>query len=322
MWPINPSGIGRGLNAVQTLSRLNRVHLEKTETMVLDFANEADEIQKAFQPYYERTLLSEATDPNLLYDLQRQLLDFHVYTEQEVQDFAKFYFTPKTTQDRLYAALRPAVDRFQDLTEDEQTDFRGKLTDYVRLYAFLSHIVTFTDADLEKLYVFTRLLRRYLPARREDLPREIQEHVDMESYRIQRRYMGKIGLDRGQGEVRPIGAEGPHGQALEEIEPLSQIIRELNERFGTDFSEEDKIFIQQLEEKLAGDPALTASVRVNAPENARLTFDHVVNDRLQDMVETNFKFYKRVADDPEFAKFFLDWLFDRFTEKVRGENDA
>jgi type I restriction enzyme R subunit len=305
-----------GVHAVQTLSRLNRVHPGKAETVVLDFSNEADEIQKAFQPYYEKTLLSEATDPNLLYDLQRQLLDFHIYTEEDVRAFAKLYFAPRTTQDQLYAELRPVVDRFADLSEDEHADCRGKLTDYVRLYAFLSQIMTFTDADLEKLYHFARLLRRYLPSSREDLPREIQQYGDMESYRIQRRHTGKIGLERGQTDIEPISAKRGSGPGPEEVEPLSQIIRELNERFGTDFTEEDKVFIEQLEEKLAGDPALTASVRVNVPENARLTFDHVVNDRLQDMVETNFKFYKRITDDPEFAKFFLDWLFDRFRSKV------
>ncbi len=307
-----------GVNAVQTLSRLNRTHRDKAETTVLDFANEADDIRHAFQPYYEKTLLSEATDPNLLYDLQRQLLDFHIYTEAEVDVFARLYFSPKATQDQLYAALRPVVDRFADFGAEEQADCRGKLADYVRLYAFLSQILTFTDADLEKFYVFARLLRRYLPTTRDELPREIQQNVDMESYRIQPRHAGKIGLDRGQGEVEPIGVKPLHGQPVEEIEPLSQIIRELNERFGTEFTEEDRVFIQQLEERLEGDPSLTASVRTNTPENARLTFDLVVNDRLQDMVETNFKFYKRVTDDREFAKFFLDWLFERFRSRVIG----
>ncbi len=104
------------------------------------------------------------------------------------------------------------------------------------------------------------------------------------------------------------------------MEPLSQIIRELNERFGTDFTEEDRVFIQQLEERLAGDPALVASVRVNTLENTSLTFDHVVTDRLQDMVDTNFKFYKQITDDREFSKFFLDWLFDRFRRSLKSEN--
>src|SRR5262249_11410680 len=144
------------VNAVQTLSRLNRTHPGKSDTLVLDFANEADEILKAFQPYYEKTVLATATDPNLLYDLQRELLGFHLYSEAEVEAFAKLYFAPKTQHDRYYAALRPVVERVDGLGADEAAAFRGKLTDYVRLYAFLSHVLTFVDAGLEKLYVFAR----------------------------------------------------------------------------------------------------------------------------------------------------------------------
>ena len=103
------------------------------------------------------------------------------------------------------------------------------------------------------------------------------------------------------------------------MEPLSQIIRELNERFGTDFSEEDRVFIQHLEEQLAEDPALVASVQANTPENARLTFDYVVTDRLQELIDTNFKLYKRITDDRDFSKFFLDWLFQRFRSSVKEE---
>lgn len=307
-----------GVNAVQTLSRLNRTGPGKSETLVLDFANEAEDIQKAFQPYYEKTLLAEATDPNLLYDRQRELLAFHLCVEADVDAFARLYFVPDRRQEKLYAALRPVVDRFAAAGADEQEDFRGKLTDYVRLYAFLAQVLTFTDAGLEKLYVFARLLRRYLPARREELPREIQQNIDMESYRVRETRAGRIALERGQGEVEPVGATLPRGMTPPEIEPLSQIIRELNERFGTDFSEEDRVFIQQLEGALAADAALAASLRANVPENARLTFDHVVSDRLQDMVETNFEFYKRVTDDPPFARFFLDWLFERLLRGTKA----
>jgi type I restriction enzyme R subunit len=308
-----------GVNAVQTLSRLNRIIPEKAETIVLDFANDADEIRKAFEPYYEKTLLSEATDPNLLYDLERQLADFHVYDRAEVEAFSRIYFNPKSTQDQLYAMLAPCVDRYETIDKEERMNFRGKLTDYVRLYAFLSQILTFADADIEKLYAFNRLLRRYLPTEKDELPREIQKKIDMESYRIRQSWKGKIKLERGEGELEPIGAKGE--LIPDELELLSQIIRELNERFGTDFTDEDKVFIQQLEERLVGDPALVASVRVNTPENARLTFDHVVTDRLQDMVDTNFKFYKRITDDREFSKFFLDWLFERFRKSLRAENN-
>jgi type I restriction enzyme R subunit len=305
-----------GVHAIQTLSRLNRIHTDKNETMVLDFANEADTIREAFEPYYEKTLLSEGTDPNLLYDLERQLKDFSIFDEGDLDAFARIFFRPEARQDQLYAALAPTVERFDELSEEERVTFRGLLTNYVRLYAFLSQILTFADADLEKLYVFARLLRRYLPFEREHLPREIQQNIDMESYRIQRTYRGKIPLERGQKEIVPIGAKGQYEPPVEELETLSQIIRELNERFGTDFTEDDEVFIRHLEDKLSVDKSLRVSVRVNTPENARLTFDNVVTDRLQDMVDTNFKFYKRITDDEQFAQFFLDWLFERFRKKV------
>jgi hypothetical protein len=173
------------------------------------------------------------------------------------------------------------------------------------------------DPDLEKLYVFARLLRRYLPVEPDKLPREIQQNIDMESHRLQQSWRGKIKLERGNGQVEPVGPKGIIGAGPEEIEPLSQIIRELNERFGTDFTEEDRVFIQNLGQKLAGDLALVAAVQTNTPENARLAFDYVANDRLQDMVDANFKFYKRITDDKDFGKFFLDWLFDRFRKSLQ-----
>jgi type I restriction enzyme, R subunit len=304
-----------GVHAVQTLSRLNRVHPGKEETLVLDFANEAEAIKEAFEPYYDRILLSEATDPNLLYDLQHRLADFKFYSEAEVSRFAEIYFNPKATQDKLHSALVPVVDRFEGATKEEKVDFRGYLTDYVRFYAFLSQVITFVDTDLEKLYVFGRLLLRKCLIKGESLPLEIQQAIDMESYRLAQTHKGKITMERGTAEIEPIGPKGGHFR-LEEPEALSKIILELNERFGTDFTEDDKVFIKQLEEKLAVDAGLEASIRVNPPENARLTFDHVLNDGLQEMIDANFKFYKKINDDPEFGEFFSNLLYDRY---LRGK---
>src|SRR5712692_229830 len=216
-----------GVNAVQTLSRLNRTYPGKNETMVLDFANEAEEIQKAFAPYYEKTLLSEGTDPNLLYDLQTKLAGFHFYSEDDVNRFASIYFDPKGTQDKLYAALAPVVDRYTEALDKERADFRGLLRDYVRLYAFLSQVITFVDTDLEKLYVFGRLLLRKLPMTLERLPIEIQQNIDIESYSIKQTSKGPITLPRGASNIEPIGQKEVYSLGQEELEPLSQIIQEL-----------------------------------------------------------------------------------------------
>jgi type I restriction enzyme, R subunit len=151
-----------GVNAVQTLSRLNRTHPEKRGAVVLDFANEADAIKAAFEPYYETTLLSEETDPNLLYEIQTRLAAFPVYTEADINGFAQIYYDRKATQDRLHAFLAPMVERWKGFSEEERVQFRGQLNDYVRLYVFLAQVLTFSDVDLEKLYVFARLCQSNL----------------------------------------------------------------------------------------------------------------------------------------------------------------
>ena len=309
------------MNAVQTLSRLNRTHPEKKSTMVLDFANEAEEIQAAFEPYYETTLLSEGTDPNLLYEVQTRLAAFPVYTEADVDTFARVYFDPRATQDRLYAVLAPLVERFGQMSEEERADFRGQLTDYVRLYAFLAQVLTFADPDLEKLYVFARHLRRLLPADREALPREVQKNIDMESYRIQQTGSGRIALERKPGVLEPVGTKSPHGTAPEELEALSRIIAELNERFGLNLGPEHRVTLSQMMEKLDADAALEAAARVNTRENVRLAFDHKVEQVIQEIVDSNFELYKRITDDRAFGEAVKSFLFDLYLRSHRNAEE-
>ena len=305
-----------GVNAVQTLSRLNRTHPGKKGAMVLDFANESDEIRTAFEPYYETTLLSEETDPNLLYEVQGRLLDFGVFAAGDVAAFARAYYDPKATQDTLYAALEPARQRFGELPPDEGADFRAQLSDYVRLYAFLSQVLTFADVDLEKLYVFARRLRNLLPADPEELPREVQQNIDMESFRIQRTSRGRIELERRSPALDPAGSK-PRGAAESETEALSRIIQALNERFGLNLGPEHRVTLEQIRSALDEDAGLDASARVNTRENVRLTFDPKVDDRIQEIVETNFDLYKRITDDPDFGRALKNFLFDDYIRRHR-----
>jgi type I restriction enzyme R subunit len=310
-----------GVNAVQTLSRLNRIHPEKNGTMVLDFANEAAEIEAAFEPYYETTLLSEATDPNLLYELQTGLDAFPVYASTDIERFAAVYFNRKATQDQLYAELAPSIQRFRELADDERHDFRGQLADYVRLYAFLSQVLTFADADLEKFYVFARYLRRLLPTDREELPREVQQNIDMESYRIQQTSSGKIAIERGPGTLDPQGTKGGYSHTPEELEALSRIIAELNERFGLNLGSEHRLTLGQMIEKLDGDMALDAAARVNTRENVWLTFNQKVEDAIQEIVDSNFELYKRITDDPVFGEAVKNFLFDQYLRAHRNAEE-
>jgi len=311
-----------GVNAVQTLSRLNRVHPHKSGTMVLDFTNGADDIQAAFQPYYETTILSEATDPNLLYEMQTGLKAFPVYTDEDVEAFAQLYFSGSATQDQIYAALAPSVDRFSDLQEDEQRDFRGQLADYVKLYSFLAQVLTFLDADLEKLYVFARHLRRLLKVDREELPLEIQQNIDMESYRIQEISDGKIELERAGDRLEPMRTKEHSETPPEELEALSRIIADLNDRFGIEMGPEHRVTLSQMMERLQEDTALEVATTVNTKENVRIAFDYKVEQVIQEIVDQNFELYKRITDDPAFGDAIKNHLFDQYLRKNRSDGDA
>jgi type I restriction enzyme, R subunit len=304
-----------GVHAIQTLSRLNRMCPGKEDTMVLDFVNESDAISDAFQPYYENTMLSEGTDPNLLYDLETRIRDFGLFDDSEVDAYAVALFGGKKME-KLYAILKPAVERWNDLEEDEQATSRKVIGDFVNTYAFLAQLLLFTDIDLEKLYAYLKHLRRLLRSDVKPLPTEVQNQIDLDSLTMRPTFTGDIELDRGKGELEPITKPGEGQKAIEHLEPLSAIIAELNERFGADLSDEDKITIGHLEDLLAADETLKASIKVNPPETAKLAFDTIVQDRLQEIVETNFRLYKRVADDDAFARVLVDWLYDRFRKDV------
>jgi hypothetical protein len=187
----------------------------------------------------------------------------------------------------------------------------------VRLYAFLAQVLTFADADLEKLYAFARHLRRLLPPDRGELPREVQRNIDMESYRLQQTGSGRIALERRPGVLDPVSAKGSPAVAPEEMEALSRIIAELNERFGLNLGPKHRLTLGQMMERLDADPALDASARVNTRENVRLTFDQKVEQVIQEIVDSNFDLYKRITDDRAFGESVKNFLFDQYLRAHR-----
>jgi hypothetical protein len=182
-------------------------------------------------------------------------------------------------------------------------------------------VLTFADADLEKLYVFARHLRRLLPADRLELPREVQRNIDMESYRIQQTSSGRIAIERRAGALDPMTAKPGRAALPEEIEPLSRIIAELNERFGLRLGPEHRVTLGQMMERLDADPGLDASARANTRENVRLAFDQKVEQVIQDIVDSNFTLYKRITDDAAFGEVIKNLLFAQYLREHRKAED-
>lgn len=300
-----------GVSAVQTLSRLNRTAPDKKDTFVLDFANSAEEIKKSFDPFYETTILGEATDPAKLFDLQNALDSFQVYTNEQVQEFSDKMIA-NVPVDQLHIILDAAADVFRmTLNENTQDDFRGKCKSYVRLYVFLAQIVPFTNPYLERLYIFLNHLQNKLGRQRdEDLAQGILDNIDMDSYRLQREGEFNIQLEQGY-ELPSFSTDGSSMVSEPELENLSTILRTFNEKYGTQFSDDDKVkkMTQDLMQDVANDQEFINAFIHSDQQNAKITFDKVLAEKLINHINTNFEVFKMFNDNPEFRHDFTELLF-------------
>jgi type I restriction enzyme R subunit len=305
-----------GVNAVQTLSRLNRSHPLKKDTFVLDFANSTEDIEMAFKPYFESTILGEATDPNKLFDLQDALDNYQVYTKEQVVEFSDKILA-NVTVDQLHAMLDSSTTTFRnDLTEEQQADFRAKVKTYVRLYIFLSQIVPFENPYLERLYIFLNHLQNKLGGETPiDLAQGILDNIDMDSYRLQLEATTDILMEQGE-DLKPIPTDMRGGTNQPEIDKLSNILQTFNDRYGTQFEDVDKV--RQMAESVANDVAknqeLITSIKYSDDQNARITSDKIVGEELLKHITTNFDLYKLYSDNKEFREDFSAMMFGMVKE--------
>lgn len=312
-----------GVNAVQTLSRLNRSHPLKKETFVLDFANTAEDIEKAFKPYFESTILGEATDPNKLFDLQDALDNYQVYSLEQVTAFSEKILA-NVPVDQLHAILSSCAEIFKsDLTEEQQADFRAKVKTYVRLYIFLSQIVPFENPYLERLYIFLNHLQNKLGGDAPiDLAKGILDNIDMDSYRLQLEATTRIVMEQGD-ELKPIPTEMRGGASEPEMDRLSNILQTFNDRYGAHFEDADKV--RQMAENIANDVAknqeLITSLNYSDEQNARITSDKIVGEELLKYITSNFDLYKLYSDNKEFKEDFSAMMFNVVKELIsKGVN--
>ena len=245
-----------GIKAVQTLSRINRTCPGKTETFILDFVNSREDIEKSFQDYFQTTGIAETTDPNVIYDIKNVLDSFMLYSDSEIDAFAKVFFKESKTQGnldlaKLNGSIDPAVDRYNAMTEvQDRSDFKNALTKFIRLYAFLTHIIHLGDENLHKFHAYAKCLLRKLPRDEAERIPDIGNDVMLQYYRVQKISEGPIVLVNEDGLLKQRTSSS--GLPLEdEKEALSAIIQNLNERLGTNFTEMDKV-LEQFVQDMAG----------------------------------------------------------------------
>lgn len=314
-----------GVKAVQTLSRLNRTHAGKEDTFILDFANDRETIIESFQPYYELTTMTETTDPNHLYDLKGKLDAANVYFQSEVDGFARVFYRPGNTslkdQGKLYGFIDPAVDRYKDIDKEEtQDEFKGSLTSFVRMYSFLSQIMPFQDVELEKLYSYGRFLLSKLPKTDYTERLKLDNEVALEYYRLQKIAEGDLVLQvQGEHGLDPTTEAGIKRQK-EEKDRLSNIINLLNDKFGTDFTDADKLYFEQLEQALFENEDLKMRAQNNPIENFKYAFEEVFIQTLIDRMKDNEDIFDKIMGNSEFNSEVKNWLtkkvYQRFNEKT------
>jgi type I restriction enzyme R subunit len=315
-----------GIQAVQTLSRLNRTHPLKEDTFVLDFVNDREEIREAFKAYYEGAVMGEEVDPARMYAIKGELDAAGVYLQEEVERFCAVYFKPKQRQSAqdhqaMNAALDPAVSRFSVLQRDKEEEaelWRGKAQAFRNLYAFLSQIIPYQDSDLERLYVFLRHLAAKLPRRRSGPAYQFDDEVRLEYYRLQKISEGSISLQ--DGEARPL--DGPKevgsGLAREEKVPLSQLIDLVNDRFGTDFNQADQLFFDQLVEAAVRDDSLRQAAAVNPEDKFELVFRGLLERLFVERMDQNEEIFVRYMNDLPFRDVVSAWMASEAYRRLRA----
>ena len=301
-----------GIKAVQTLSRLNRARPNKTDTFVLDFVNSSDVIRESFDDYYRTTILAEETDPNQLHDLKARLDKQQVYTPQQVDELVEGYLNGKD-RGELDPIADACIAPYLALNEDGQVAFKGSAKAFARLYAFLSQVLPYPNAEWEKLSIFLNFLIPKLPAPEEpDLSKGILETVNMDSYRAEKQAAQRLSLDDEDAEIPPVPTGGGgSGQSEPELEPLSRIIATFNDTYGTDFTDVDKVaeLIRTLPEQVVADTAYR-NARLNSdPQNARIEHDAALRRLVTSMVRTNTELFRAYTENPDFRSWLTDQMF-------------
>jgi type I restriction enzyme R subunit len=276
---------------------------------VLDFVNEAQDIQDAFRPYYETTLAT-GTEPEQLTDLWNSIEDALVIQDDDVETFAAVWFSvldPSDTNEhpRIYAALKPCQDRFDALDEDAQDAFRTQLNQFVRMYAFLAQVLTYADTTMEKRYALARMLAHRIRDKRRGAL-DLGDDVALEYFRIEAAAAQDLKLSEGGDTLTTFTGEARTTE--EEMVLLSELIERLNERFATQFSLEDAVKFESLAAQMSADENVQQQAAANSLENFMLAFEQDFVANVVSWMKDSEDLAVKLLDDKDFADMAKVWL--------------
>lgn len=311
-----------GSSTVQTLSRLNRTAPGKDTTMVLDFVNDPEKVQEDFQMYYGSNYmeLDDQTDPNSLYDVQHKIEAFNIIYKNDIEAYAKLFFTKGDHKEKLQPILNEVVKRYTaELDEDQKVSIKANIKNFVRLYRFLSQIITFTDVQLEKYYVFLSDLFKKLPSSPNTLPTEVLEEIDLDSYKLQHQFTTELALQSNNTAMQGMTPGSDGKKEDEELEWLTKIIKVLNETYGLDLKEEDKVEFEKMRKNIYSNNDLMSFFNIkNSKDNIQDKFNEEIDNELLNFINTKLELYNKLSEDKVNLMFKRLWFNDIYDQRVRG----
>ncbi len=304
-----------GLQAVQTLSRLNRTMQGKEKTFILDFQNTQDEIREAFAPYFEATEIEAASDANQIYELERRIFSFGIIDKNDLTEFVTIYYKSRllhSDRAKLEGLVNNAVLRFtSEEDEGQREEFRQLLKSYSRFYIFLAQIMRLEDTNLESLYAYASWLVKALPDRETPPdPNITDDMLELRAFRIEEKETGSASLQEGDSkELMPIGDFGAKGLKDDEKAALSEIIQSFNDRHGTDFSEDDFIRFAKVRDEVIEDEDMANTLRNNSPDVSRGVFNEAAHKAAIRAFARDAAMRNVILTDAEARDKILRWMF-------------
>lgn len=298
-----------GVKAVQTLSRLNRTHPGKEDTFILDFINEAEDIQKSFQPYYEGTVLKQETDPDIMYKLKRALDEYKIYHSTEILAFAKIYFSHTESDENMGALtthLQPALERYVTKEKEEQAQFKADLQSLNRIYSFITQVDRMFDKEMHEFYVYSKMLAKLLPKERVDNI-NLDDKLVLEYMKLEKSYEGEIELENTAEGLEHI--KGESGGTEKKKDPLSVIIARFNERFGTQWTEGDKV-IQQFHSRMMNSSELRGLGKRPDKKTFNDIYGKEIEKAIADQYLENAEIFDYILKNPEAKRMLVEELRD------------
>lgn len=324
-----------GVKAVQTISRLNRTTQDKHDTFVLDFVNSADDMKKAFEPYYEATVLEEGTDPNVLYDMKTTLDNFNIYQESEVKAFCDIFFSAADNEKVLakaYSCLRPALERLQAMenafddaqcgiqnhnqdNKENANRFKTTVARFNRIYAFITQVYRLSDPEIHGFSVYLRFLQKLFPKGTYSVI-DLNKKIELEYYRLEKKSEGSIFLESTKEGFRPITGEA--GSKEKELSPLEELIDKINERFGTNFTQMDKVGVQ-LKNDFKANPQLVNYAKDNSEENFNLIYEKSFQEIAAKRYNQNDDFFKMLFSNQSMLTMLMNGMRSEIYRHLRED---